>query len=254
MEVLEGRISVEAALKAHSRRFQMIGLRDGLHDETMPELLQEAEQQGVPIKRLRAEEIDRMACGKTHGGVVALCSGKREPGFDEFYERFKHVFAPCLLLLEGVDDAQNFGFTLRTAEAMGVHAVLLKKHLWDFDSNAVSRASSGAYERMTIVMFEEVDRVLIRLKQHGLMVYGCIANAQKTIYDISLSTGVVLAIGGEKRGLSAAVRNHCHRFIKIPMASAVGSLSLGHAAAIVLAEMMRQRTVSLPDPPSLSAQ
>jgi 23S rRNA (guanosine2251-2'-O)-methyltransferase len=245
MEVLEGRISVEAALVAHSRRFQMIVLRDGLHEKTIPIILQEAEQQGIPIKRLSPEEIDRMACGKTHGGVVALCSGKREPGFDEFYERFKHVFAPCLLLLEGVDDAQNFGFTLRTAEAMGVNAILLKKHLWDFDSNAVSRASSGAYERMPVVMFEDVDRVLIKLKQHGLMLYGCIANAQKTIYDISLVSGVIVAIGGEKRGLSAAVRNHCHRFIKIPMASAVGSLSLGHAAAIVLAEVMRQRAAAL---------
>jgi 23S rRNA (guanosine2251-2'-O)-methyltransferase len=241
MDVLEGRISVEAALVAHSRRFQMIGLREGLHEETIAIILQEAEHQGIPIKRLSAEEIDRMACGKTHGGVVALCSGKREPGFDEFYEKFKYVFAPCLLLLEGVDDAQNFGFTLRTAEALGANAILLKKHLWDFDSNAVSRASSGAYERMTIVMFEDVDRVLIKLKQHGLMLYGCIANAQKTIYEVSLATGVILAIGGEKRGLSAAVRNHCHRFIKIPMASAVGSLSLGHAAAIVMAEVMRQR-------------
>ncbi len=248
MELLEGRISVEAALLAHKRRFQMVGLRDGLHEETLPVILQEAEKQNIPIKRLRADEIDRMAHGKTHGGVVALCSAKPEPDFEEFYERFKFVFAPFLLLLEGVDDEQNFGFTLRTAEALGVQAILLKKHLWDFDGAAVSRASSGAYERMPIIVFEDVDRLLVKLQRHGLKLYGCIANAQKTMYEVNLAEGIILAIGGEKRGLSAAVRGHCDRLIKIPMLADIGSMSLGHAAAILMAEVMRQRTSSSSSP------
>lgn len=243
MELLEGRISVEAALLAHKRHFQMVGLRDGLHEETIPLIIQEADRQNIPIKRLNADEIDRMAHGKTHGGVVALCSAKPEPDFDEFYERFKFIFAPFLLLLEGVDDEQNFGFTLRTAEALGVHAVLLKKHLWDFDGAAVSRASSGAFERIPIIVFEDVDRVIIKLRRHGLKLYGCIANAQKTMYEVNLAEAIILAIGGEKRGLSAAVRNHCDRLIKIPMQADIGSMSLGHAAAILMAEVMRQRAV-----------
>jgi 23S rRNA (guanosine2251-2'-O)-methyltransferase len=241
MELLEGRISVEAALLARKRRFQMVGLREGLHDETIPLICQEAGKQNIPIKWLPADEIDRMAHGKSHGGVVALCSAKREPDFEEFYDRFKFVFAPLLLLLEGVDDERNFGITLRSAEAMGVYAVLLKKHLWDFDSAAVSRASSGAFERMPIILFEEVDRVIVRLQRHGLRLYGCIANAQKSMYEVNLAEGIILAIGGEKRGLSAAVRNHCDKLIKIPMQADIGSLSLSHAAAILMAEAMRQR-------------
>ncbi len=241
MELLEGRISVEAALLAHKRRFQMVGLRAGLHEETIPLICSEAEKQNIPIKRLSSEEIDRMAHGKTHGGVVALCSAKQEPEFDAFYDQYKLWFAPLLVLLEGVDDEQNLGFTLRTAEAMGACAVLLKKHLWDFDSPAVSRASSGAYERLPVILFEEVDRVIGRLQRHGVKLYGCIANAQKTLYEVNLAEAVILAIGGEKRGLSAAVRDRCDKLIKIPMLTDIGSLSLSHAAAILLAEAMRQR-------------
>jgi len=241
MELLEGRISVEAALSARKRKFQMVGLREGLHDQTIPVILAETERQNIPVKRLTADEMDRMTHGKTHGGVVALCSAKQEPSFEEFYDAFIRIYAPLLLLLEGVDDEQNFGFTLRTAEAMGVYAVLLKKHLWDFDGAAVSRASSGAYERLPIILFEDVSRVLTRMQRHGCKLYGCIANAQKTMYEMDLAESVILAIGGEKRGLSAAVRDCCDKLIKIPMRTDIGSLSLGHAAAILLAEAMRQR-------------
>lgn len=242
MELLEGRVSVQAALLARKRRFQMVGLREGLHEESIPLIRQEAERQNIPIKPLSATEIDRMAHGKTHGGVVALCSPKQEPDFAGFYASCKSTFAPLMLLLEGVDDAQNFGFTLRTAEAMGVHAILLKKHLWDFDSPAVSRASSGAYERLPIILFDDVDHVISRLQACGLQLYGCIANAQKTMYDVNLAAATILAIGGEKRGLSAAIRDRCDKLIKIPMRSDIGSLSLSHAAAILLAEAMRQRS------------
>jgi 23S rRNA (guanosine2251-2'-O)-methyltransferase len=144
-----------------------------------------------------------------------------------------------------VDDARNLGFTLRTADAAGAHAVLIKKHLWDFDPVEVSRPSSGAYERMPLVQIEQVAP-LKELQKRGLKIYGCIANAKRTMYEANLRDGCVLAIGGEKRGLSGAVREICDSFITIPMRGhAASSLSLSHAAAILLAEAMRQRTLSL---------
>ncbi|MDZ7317093.1 MAG: 23S rRNA (guanosine(2251)-2'-O)-methyltransferase RlmB [candidate division KSB1 bacterium] len=242
MELLEGRISIEAALQARRRRFEVIFIREGLHAEKLGSLLAAAEQQAIPIKTLSAAELDAMAKGVTHGGVIARCSAKRQPTFEELYQQVKGMSRrPFLLLLEGVDDAQNLGFILRTAEACGVTAVLLKKHLWDFDTGAVSRASSGAYERLPMVMIDEVEKSLPRLQALGLKLYGCIANAQKTINEIDLQQPVILALGGEKRGLSAAVRKQCDRFVKIPMLSPIGSLSLSHAAAIAMGEVLRQR-------------
>ena len=242
MEQLEGKICVEAALKARQRRITLLVIRSGLHTNQIQPLLTEAEQQNIPIKFISPAEIDAMAHGKTHGGVIALSTPKPTTPIDALFDAVKmQTRSPALLLLEGVDDSQNLGFTIRSAEAMGVNAILLKKHLWDFDGAAVSRASSGAYERMPISLIDQVEKILPKFKNMGLKIFGCIANAKRTMYDVDLSQPVILAIGGEKRGLSAAVRSLCDSFIKIPMMSDIGSLSLSHSASILIAELMRQR-------------
>jgi 23S rRNA (guanosine2251-2'-O)-methyltransferase len=145
-----------------------------------------------------------------------------------------------LLLLEGVEDARNLGFTLRSAEALGAHAVLIKKHLWDFDPIELARPASGAYERMPLVQIEDVQP-LQRLRQRGMRLLGCLAGVRNTIYQTDLASGSIIAIGGEKRGLSGAVRNICDAFMTVPSRPGAASLSLSHAASIVMAEAMRQR-------------
>jgi 23S rRNA (guanosine2251-2'-O)-methyltransferase len=250
MEQLEGKIGVEAALRARQRKIHLLVLRNSLHEETTAPLIELAESQHVPVKWVSREELDAMAHGHTHGGVLALCSPKPQLTADQLFHHLHSAgFPHFLLLLEGVDDSQNLGFVLRTAEACGVDAVLLKKHLWDFDGAAVSRASSGAFERLPICIFDQAAAVLPKFSSLGVRIYGCIANAQRTMYQVDLAQSVLIALGGEKRGLSAAVRDHCDRFIKIPMLSAIGSLSLSHASAILLAEVMRQRLSREETPP-----
>ncbi len=244
MEQIEGKICVEAALKARQRKILLLVIREGLHHQQIESILNEASQRNIPVKYAPREEIDAMAHGKTHGGIIALAGPKPLTPIEtliELIETKNSSHPGALLLLEGIDDSQNLGFTLRSAEALGMDGVLLKKHLWDFDSNAVARASSGAYERLPLVLLEESEKILTRLKARGFVLYGCIANARRTVYEVDLTGPVVLAIGGEKRGLSAAVRSQCDRLISIPMAAKIGSLSLSHAASIVMAEMMRQR-------------
>ncbi|MDZ7263761.1 MAG: RNA methyltransferase [candidate division KSB1 bacterium] len=241
MDQLEGKICVEAALNARQRKFNLIIIRSGIHPQQIESLLEQATEQHIPIKYATRSEIDTMAKGKTHGGILALATPRPITPIDQLLERLKSNRSAALLLLEGVDDSQNLGFTIRSAEALGFWAVLLKRHLWDFDGAAVSRASSGAFERMPIALFDQPEKVLARLKNLGFKILGCIANASRTIYEVDLLPPIILAIGGEKRGLSAAVRSHCDRFVKIPMLVDIGSLSLSHAASIVMAECARQR-------------
>ena len=241
MEHLEGRQSVLAALKAYKRKFQVVLVSHGAHAEKVRDVLDAAAARGVPVKRVDGRELDALAHGASHGGVLALCSPKPRTSPDELAHLLAAVHGPpLLLLLEGVDDARNLGFTLRSAEALGVHAVLIKKHLWDFDGAEVARPASGAYERLPLAQIEDVGP-LLRLQRDGLRLIGCIAGASGTIYDVDLSAPTVLAIGGEKRGLSGAVRNVCDAFATIPTAGEATSLSLSHAGAIVMAEAMRQR-------------
>ena len=225
IEVLEGRICSLAALQAGRRKFEALLVRQGIKDDSIRDLLDAAAAHGVPVRRVREEALDAQAHGKTHGGVLTLAEPlppSTLPGKLDF-----------VLFLDGVDDGRNLGFALRSAEAFGVQAVILRRRAWDFDGGDVSRASSGAYERLPVVIADETPP--------GLTLIGCLAEAPKTIYDEDLTRPLALAIGGEKRGLSAAVRDRCASKVSIPTRAGAPSLSLTHAAAVAMAEVARQR-------------
>jgi 23S rRNA (guanosine2251-2'-O)-methyltransferase len=241
MEHLEGRQSVLAALQARQRKIDVILLRHGIHEQSIRDILDLAAANNVATRYVDPAELDALAHGGSHGGVVAVCSPKPRTSVDELMKLLDDLKqAPLLLLLEGVDDARNLGFTLRSADALGVHAVLIKKHLWDFDPVEVARPASGAYERIPLVQIDGVEP-LRALQRRGLRLVGCLANAKRSIYETDMTLGVILAIGGEKRGLSGAVRDLCDQFVTIPCNPEPSSLSLSHAGAIVMAEAARQR-------------
>ncbi len=225
MDILEGRVSVLAAPKAGRRSFESVLVRQGTQDETIREILDAAAVRGVKVQHVRPEALEARSHGKSHGGILAVASPlppSAPPAKVDF-----------ALLLDGVDDARNLGFTLRSAEAFGVQAVWVRRRAWDFDGGDVSRSSSGAYERMPMILGEALPP--------GLRLVGCIAGVKKTIYDEDLTKPVALAIGGEKRGLSAAVRDRCASLVSIPTVEGATSLSLTHAAAVAIAEVARQR-------------
>lgn len=247
LDHLEGRISILAALGARRRRFQVVLVSDRAHPEKVAEVLAAAERNGVPVKRVPPEELDAMAQGVTHGGVIGVCTARAPDPEEALFRAIDAATGPpCLLLLEGIEDAQNLGYTLRSAAALGVDAVLLKKHVWDFDAGAVARASSGAFEALPLVKVDQGGALLDRLRRGGVCLLGCIAGARRTLYEADLRGPVLLAIGGEKRGLSAVVRDRCDRLVRIPMRPGATSLSLSHAAAVLMAEVMRQRTAAAP--------
>ncbi len=225
MEILEGRICVLAALRAKRRTFESILVRQGTQDDSIREILDAAAELGVKVQRVRPEALEARAHGKTHGGLMAVATPLSPIPPPESVD--------FVLLLDGVDDARNLGFTLRSAEAFGVQAVYLRKRAWDFDGGDVSRSSSGAYERMPLIVGDTLPA--------GLRLVGCIGGLRRTIYDEDLRKPVALAIGGEKRGLSAAVRDRCTALVSIPTASGAATLSLTHAAAVALSEVARQR-------------
>ena len=114
-----------------------------------------------------------------------------------------------------------------------MQAVFLRRRAFDFDGGAVSRTSSGAWERLPVVLGDGVPKTLA--------IIGCIAGAGKSIYDVDVARPLCLAIGGEKRGLSAAVRERCSELVHIPTVPGASSLPLTHAAAVAAAEVARRR-------------
>jgi 23S rRNA (guanosine2251-2'-O)-methyltransferase len=241
MEHLEGRQSIYAALQARQRRIDVILIGHGSHVDKLEEVIALAMEQGVPIQHVDRAQLDAIAHGATHGGIVAVCSAKPRLGGEQLVAFVEKLREPALLLLlEGVEDARNLGFTIRSAEALGAHAILVKKHLWDLDATEVGRPSAGALERLPLAQIEGVGP-LKALQKMGVQLVGCLAGARRTIYDVNFTQPTIVAIGGEKRGLSGAVREICDCFATIPTLGEATSLSLSHAASVVLAEAMRQR-------------
>jgi 23S rRNA (guanosine2251-2'-O)-methyltransferase len=229
IEVLEGRICALAALQAGRRAIDELLVKQGIRDDSIRDLLDAAAARGVPVRKVREEALDARAHGKTHGGVLAIAAPLPPATLP--------VPIDFALFLDGVDDGRNLGYALRSAEAFGVQAVILRRRAWDFDGGDVSRASSGAYERLPVVIGDEIPP--------GLALIGCMAGATKTIYDEDLTKPLALAIGGEKRGLSAAVRDRCASRVSIPTREGAPSLSLTHAAAVAMAEVARQRRAKM---------
>src|SRR5579872_6312017 len=192
MEHLEGRQSVLAALGARQRKFDVILVKQGSHEDKIRDVLDAAAGLGVPVKWVASQELDAMAHGATHGGVLAVCSAKPLTSEEDLMGMVEKLSSPpMLLLIEGAEDARNLGFTLRSAEALGALAVLIKKHVWDFDPVEVARPASGAYERMPLVKFENVG-LLEKLRARGMRLLGCIAGVRQTIYDADLTGGIIL--------------------------------------------------------------
>lgn len=242
MEILEGKQCILPALLARQRKFRLLLVKQNIPPQRFHDLLAAAAAQAIPVKYVEGAEIEALTKGRSHGGLAAICTPKPPFEIEKLQELCqKATTPPLLLLLEGTEDAQNLGYTLRSAEALGAHAVLLKKHVWNFDGVAVSRASSGAFERLPLVQIEHAEKELGPLQRAGIKFYGCIAGAKRTIYDLDLTGPALLAIGGERRGLSGALREMCDGFVKIPMIPGASSLSLSHAATVVMAEAMRQR-------------
>lgn len=239
---LEGQQSVLAALQARRRPIEVILLKSGVHPERAQPILSLAEENAVPTKFVSPQELDSIAFSKSHGGIIALCGRKPLERIANLPEVLRGGSGwPLLLVLEGVEDAQHLGYVIRSAEALGVHAILLKKHLWDFDETSLSRCSSGAFERLPVIQLSEASE-LQALATQDIQLWGCLANAKRSVYEIDLNRPVALAVGGEKRGLSGKLRSICDGFLSIPMApGSASSLSVTHAACILIAEAARQR-------------
>lgn len=259
---LEGARSIEAALVAGRRRIEVVLVAEGADEAKLAELLATARRRKVAVKRVSYAELDATAHGRTHGGVVARCEPLATTSEAELLASVDATIdaskatssatspptaAPLLLLLDGIDDARNLGFTLRSAEALGASAVVLKRHEFDFDETEVARASSGALDRLPLARIDRESTLLRELARRGVQLVACVASAKQTLFELDLVRPTLLAIGGEKRGLSGAVRGECTLFARIPTsaASIAGapppSLSSSHAAAVALAEAMRQR-------------
>ncbi len=239
MDLLYGRNSVLEALRA-GRAIRRVLLADGAHGLDI--LVAEARHRRIPFEIHDRRELDRRA-GDHHQGVVAEAEPFTYAHFDDVLASAEERGQPPLLLaLDSLQDPQNFGTLLRTAQAVGTHGVLVPEHRAVGVTPAVSNASAGAVEHLRVARVTNLARALGQLKSRGVWVYGLAVDAGADYWDVDLSGPLALVVGSEGSGLGRLVRETCDVLVRIPMADgAIQSLNASVAGSLVLYEAFRQR-------------
>lgn len=213
------------------------------NDRRARELIGLAEQNHVPVTRLSASELDALARGRRHSGVVAHCS-RIANGPPASLESVLQATAgnALLLALDGVQDPRNLGACLRSADGAGADAVILPRDRACPITPTVRQVASGAADSVPLFRVTNLARTMDMLKQHGIWIVGTADDAAAEIFACDLSGAVALVFGGEGRGLRRLTRQKCDRLVRIPMAGTVASLNVSVAVGIGLYEVQRQRT------------
>ncbi|HMI88175.1 MAG TPA: 23S rRNA (guanosine(2251)-2'-O)-methyltransferase RlmB [Polyangiaceae bacterium] len=227
---------VREAVRAHGARLAQVTIEAGDHPQ-LQALARFARDQGIEVTSVSRAELDRRAKGARHQGAMAVA-----PALPILKLAQMAVTKDALFLaLDGIEDPQNFGATLRSAVALGASGVLWAEHASAPLSPATFRASAGAVEHAVLVRVSSLPSALTHLAGEGASVVGLEANGDVELAGIDLTGPVVLVIGSEGKGLMKSVRRACTQLARLPMGGAIDSLNASVAAAIALYEARRQR-------------
>ena len=236
--LLEGNVSVKAAILGNHRKVEKLYYDKHKNDKDLNFILHRAMEKEIPCMPLERKEINAMAAGRTHGGLVAEAS----PRIYQELSECMHGKTPFLVLLEGVEDPFNLGYIIRTLYSAGCDGLILPRHDWASAESTIAKSSAGAFEYMNIVMSDDLPKLVKDIKKQGIKTYAAMRKDAITYLEADYRQRCLLAIGGEMRGLSSAVRNEIERNIYIPYANDFrNALNAASAAAVLSFEVYRQR-------------
>ncbi len=239
--VLEGRLSVTAALEAGQREiFRILIDSDKRMDRRAARLRHAAESAGVALEFVSAETIAQHASGQTHGGVIAL-TGERH--YVSLADLIPDRASPFIVMLDGIEDPYNFGFAIRALYAAGVAGVVLRPRNWTSASAVVGRASAGTIERMPLAIADSAEDAAACYRERGLLVAAAAKSAAGvSLYNADLTRPLFVLVGGEKRGVTRSFRSRADLLLEIPYGrDFAGSLGTVSATALIAFEVLRQR-------------
>ena len=243
--ILEGAISIEAALRADSRPISQIYIDEKKHSSTFARVVILADARHVPVQRTSRSTIDDLAAGRQHGGIVAIAGART---FAPLEALLAGDSTPFLAMIDGVEDPFNFGQAVRSLHAAGATGLVLRPRNWMFAAGVVARSSAGATELMRSAIAESVHDAAEFGSHHGLLVLTLDGRARKTLYEIDLTVPILLVIGGEKRGVTRSFLRSDHVAVSIPSPrSDAPALGTAAAAAVAGFEVLRQRMASGPE-------
>ncbi|MEI7644092.1 MAG: 23S rRNA (guanosine(2251)-2'-O)-methyltransferase RlmB [Chloroflexales bacterium] len=244
-ELLYGRNAVRETIRAGRRSMQRLVVSNGVQETgVIAEIVKSAELAGMPIQRVERQILDKQLRDANHQGVMLETGAYPYVELDECLAlAAERGEPPLLLLLDHLQDPQNIGTLLRTAEVVGVHGVALPGRRAAEITPAVVNASSGATEHLKIVLVGNLSQTIATLQKQGVWVVGLEDDEQAQDLDgADLNLPLALVVGAEGSGLARLVRERCDFLVRLPMAGQIASLNASVAGSIALYNAWRQRS------------
>ncbi|WP_405128174.1 23S rRNA (guanosine(2251)-2'-O)-methyltransferase RlmB [Pseudoalteromonas sp. PB2-1] len=243
-ELIFGFHSVVAILAKEPERFLEIYALKGREDKRLNPVIDQARKFGISVQFMQRKALDNKANGEQHQGIIANVKAARmynEKDLDEIIAREE---TPFLLVLDGITDPHNLGACLRSADAAGVHAIIVPKDKSAKLNGTARKVACGAAETVPLVQVTNLARTLREIKDAGVWVVGTAGETDTELFDANLTGPMAVVMGAEGDGMRRLTREHCDLLVKIPMAGTVSSLNVSVATGICLFEVLRQRNAT----------
>ena len=238
--LVAGRRAVLEALRS-GRTINRLYIDQATPPAAFAAIFEAANQRGLhaePVPRQRLQ----MLAGDHHQGVVAICAPIAYVDIDDLLARIEVAGAPALLLaLDGVQDPQNIGSLIRTAEVAGAQGVILAERRSGAVTSAVVRAAAGAALHLPVARVKNLHQAIERLQREGIQAVVAHPVAERIVYDADLTVPTVIVVGGEGKGVGELMRKKADAIVRLPQVGQVGSLNAAVAGALMLYEALRQR-------------
>lgn len=239
--IIEGRNAVVEALRA-GRNIDKIYIQKGDTDKTLGHIASKAREVGCVVVDADRRKLDAMSRTNSHQGVIALAAVREYCTIADILEIAEtRGEAPFVVICDEISDHHNLGAIIRTAEAAGVHGVIIPKRRSAGLTSIVEKTSAGAVEHMAVARVSNLNAAIKELKDAGLWIYGTAAEGSSGLWKTELTGPICLVIGSEGDGISRLVSENCDFLVNIPMRGEVSSLNASAAAAVLIYEILRQR-------------
>jgi len=237
-EIIYGLHAVESAIRHHPENILQLWLQQGRNDKRFQKLLDLAQNSGVSVQTISNDKIKKKCPDVRHQGVVAevrRCK-KNSIEIEDLFSREELL----LLILDEVQDPHNIGACLRTADAVGVDAVIVSKNRSPSLTAVIRNVASGGAETVPYIQVSNLARTIDKLRDNNIWIVGTSGDAQTSLYELGSTKRTALVMGSEGKGMRRLTRESCDQLIAIPMQGSVESLNVSVATAVCLFEMRRQ--------------
>ena len=213
-------------------------------DRDLKEILQLARSSGVELRMANRDALNREAPNTTPQGVIAIVSAREYAELEDVLKipALKGQ-TPLFLILDGVEDPRNLGAILRSADAAGVHGVVIPERRAVGLTDTVAKAAAGALEYVPVAKVVNIVNTIEALKKAGVWIVGAEAGGDTVYWDADFIRPTALVLGGEDKGVRRLVREHCDYLVSLPLMGKISSLNVSVAAGALLFEVLRQRRI-----------